>query len=179
MGAESSKDSSEEKTWISLGDFADVIKNREEERMKSIFEIADENPEEYNFHGFSPLAIASMHSNGMWVIDRFAREERTNEPSSVNLVELANELSLNVDEDILQATGFTPISLAVMFGPVDSVRLLIDKGAKLDFVTEGQKIFSLKNLAEFRGSEDILKLLDEDGVHGQCHHCDVKNCVIS
>jgi len=120
-----------------------------------------------------------MHSHGTWVIESFARVERTDEPSTVNLEELANELSLNVDEDILKATGFTPISLAVMFGPVDSVRLLIDKGAKIDFMTEGGKQFSLRNLAEFRGSEDILKLLDEEGIHGQCRHCDVKKCLIS
>jgi len=54
MGAESSKHG-EDKRWLSLGDFADVIKNREEEKMNSIFEMADEQPEKYNFYVSSLL----------------------------------------------------------------------------------------------------------------------------
>lgn len=49
------------------------------------------------------------------------------EASKVKLSSLAEELHLNIDDDILNDRGFTPLCLAVMFGPLESVKALIEK----------------------------------------------------
>jgi len=166
-----------------LSDFAEMIKERNEAKMRCAIEMADDEPDKCNFFGFSPLAIAAMHSDGTWVIEVFGKPDRVNYVADTNLESLSDELALNVDDDIKFDRGYTPISLAVMFGPMESVKMLIEKGSRTDFLTE-EKLYSLRDLAEFRRQEDIIKLLndgmnDEDGFNIQCRNCDTANCVIS
>uniref|UniRef100_A0A7S3YWJ3 Ankyrin repeat domain-containing protein n=1 Tax=Lotharella globosa TaxID=91324 RepID=A0A7S3YWJ3_9EUKA len=167
--------------WYSLGEFAVIIEERAEAKMKNAIEQADAFPERCHFHGFTPLGIASMHSQGTWVIEMFGNEERCNiENREFSLKPLADELSLNVDDDILNDKGYTPIALAVMFGPIQSVKKLIERGARTEFLTMAGN-FSLQQLAFFRNDDEICALLkdEENTDHAQCRACRRANCVIS
>ncbi len=82
--------------------------------------------------------IASMHTKGTWVITRFKDKQGVDldAQSKRKLEDLAGSLLLEVDKEILEDSDFTALMLAVMFGPPETVRALIEAGARKDMKTE-------------------------------------------
>eukprot|EP00466_Bigelowiella_natans_P019464 jgi/Bigna1/147426/aug1.153_g22134 len=112
----------------SIENFAYLIDSQDEEKVREIIRRGDE------FKGFPPLFIAGMHTNGTWVLEKFGTKDNLSEVINVGcpskLTDLAEHLSLDVDPDILADYGFTPLMLAVMFGPPKSVETILNKGIK-------------------------------------------------
>eukprot|EP00471_Norrisiella_sphaerica_P013003 CAMPEP_0184495584 /NCGR_PEP_ID=MMETSP0113_2-20130426/31757_1 /TAXON_ID=91329 /ORGANISM="Norrisiella sphaerica, Strain BC52" /LENGTH=156 /DNA_ID=CAMNT_0026881835 /DNA_START=235 /DNA_END=702 /DNA_ORIENTATION=+ len=134
---------------IPLAEFANHIETKNVAEIRKLFQ------DDRKFKGFSVLMIAAMHTNGAWVLNQFSREDKgkIDQRSTQELRELADTLQLDVDDDILSDKYFTPLMLAVMFGPPDSVKALLDAGAKPDLQTN--RGFTAKMFATCRNDDTI------------------------
>mmetsp|Transcript_33325 Transcript_33325/g.80942 ORF Transcript_33325/g.80942 Transcript_33325/m.80942 type:complete len:159 (+) Transcript_33325:217-693(+) len=134
---------------IPLAEFASYIENKNQDEIRKLFNA------DAKFKGFTVMMIAAMHTNGTWVLSQFSKEDKSkiDQRSSQELRDLANTLGLDVDDDILSDKNFTPLMLAVMFGPPDSVKVLLDAGAKPDLQTD--RGFTAKMFATCRNDTAI------------------------
>uniref|UniRef100_A0A7S3Y7L9 Uncharacterized protein n=2 Tax=Lotharella globosa TaxID=91324 RepID=A0A7S3Y7L9_9EUKA len=136
---------------IPLAEFATYIEEKDTQEIRELFK-ADKK-----FKGYTVMMIAAMHTHGTWVLETFAKEdskkEKVNEAAEVELKDLARTLQLDVDDDILSDKKFTPLMLAVMFGPPQSVKVLLDNGAKIDLMTN--RGFTAKMFAQCRDDAEI------------------------
>eukprot|EP00466_Bigelowiella_natans_P005679 jgi/Bigna1/89287/estExt_fgenesh1_pg.C_460116 len=130
-------------------DFAEMIEKKNAEGIQKLFES------DLKYKGFSTLMIAAMHTNGTWVLEHFAKLDpsKVDQTSTQELRDLAKTLSLDVDDDILSDKYFTPLMLAVMFGPPASVKALLDNGAQPELQTN--RGFTAKMFATCRNDEAI------------------------
>ncbi len=106
---------------IQIENFAYLIDHKEVEQVRRVIESKK------TFQGFSALAIAGMHTKGAWVLEKFGTKENLSEGCKTNLGGLSTALQLDVESEILEDTGFTPLMLAVMFGPPQSVEIIVKK----------------------------------------------------
>eukprot|EP00469_Lotharella_globosa_P017322 CAMPEP_0167828906 /NCGR_PEP_ID=MMETSP0112_2-20121227/11777_1 /TAXON_ID=91324 /ORGANISM="Lotharella globosa, Strain CCCM811" /LENGTH=259 /DNA_ID=CAMNT_0007732367 /DNA_START=32 /DNA_END=811 /DNA_ORIENTATION=+ len=90
--------------------------------------------------------------------------------SEANLKELATHLQLDVDNDILEDSNFTPLMLAVMFGPPKSVEIIINKVGKEGLLKKTRKSYDAKLFANCRNDDDIQRHFKTNGRH-QCEPC--------
>ena len=88
-------------------------------------------------------------------------------------------MQLEVDEDILNDTGFTPLMLAVMFGPPTSVDIIVEKvGDAVNKTTRNG--YNAKRFADCRQEPLIQRHFrpkDERAKRGQCDFCEA--CTVS
>ncbi|GAB5352994.1 hypothetical protein AAMO2058_000000500 [Amorphochlora amoebiformis] len=134
---------------IPLASFATYIESKNVNEIRSLFKA------NRKFKGFTVMMIAAMHTQGTWVLTQFGQEDKSkvDEKSDQELKDLAATLHLDVDDEILNDKGFTPLMLAVMFGPPASVKALIDAGAAKHVHTD--RGFSAKMFATCRDDPEI------------------------
>mmetsp|Transcript_9283 Transcript_9283/g.14989 ORF Transcript_9283/g.14989 Transcript_9283/m.14989 type:complete len:160 (-) Transcript_9283:193-672(-) len=134
---------------IPLAEFASMIEKKNVEDIQKLFDSGAQ------YKGYTVMMISAMHTNGTWVLSHFAREDssKIDQRSTLALRDLAETLSLDVDDDILNDKHFTPLMLAVMFGPPASVKALLDAGAKIDLQTS--RGFTAKMFSTCRNDETI------------------------
>ncbi|GAB5357453.1 hypothetical protein AAMO2058_000375900 [Amorphochlora amoebiformis] len=149
---------------LSIENFAFLIDSKDEDRVKAIIEKGA------SFKGFPPLAIAGMHTNGTWVLEKYGKKDNLCQGSTAQLKELAQHLSLDVDDEILEDSGFTPLMLAVMFGPPQSVAIIIDKVGKEGLEAKTEKSYDAKLFANCRNDANIQKHFKNTGRH-HCEPC--------
>mmetsp|Transcript_22211 Transcript_22211/g.31011 ORF Transcript_22211/g.31011 Transcript_22211/m.31011 type:complete len:161 (-) Transcript_22211:228-710(-) len=147
----------------SIENFAYHIDSKDEAKVS---EIINGN---YSFKGFPPLAIAGMHTNGTWVLEKFGNKDNLAQGCDAKLNDLADHLQLDVDGDILEDEGFTPLMLAVMFGPPKSVEIIIKKVGQAGMKVKTKKSYDAKLFANCRNDESIQKHF-KTGRH-QCEPC--------
>mmetsp|Transcript_19165 Transcript_19165/g.38754 ORF Transcript_19165/g.38754 Transcript_19165/m.38754 type:complete len:164 (+) Transcript_19165:45-536(+) len=153
-----------ENNELSIENFAFLIDSKDEASVKKIIDDGD------LFKGFPPLAIAGMHTNGTWVLEKFGNKDNLSVESEANLKELATHLQLDVDNDILEDSNFTPLMLAVMFGPPKSVEIIINKVGKEGLLKKTRKSYDAKLFANCRNDDDIQRHFKTNGRH-QCEPC--------
>eukprot|EP00468_Gymnochlora_sp_CCMP2014_P004269 CAMPEP_0167751006 /NCGR_PEP_ID=MMETSP0110_2-20121227/6316_1 /TAXON_ID=629695 /ORGANISM="Gymnochlora sp., Strain CCMP2014" /LENGTH=163 /DNA_ID=CAMNT_0007636409 /DNA_START=78 /DNA_END=569 /DNA_ORIENTATION=+ len=136
---------------MTIEGFAFHIDNKDRAQIKKILDRG------ILLKGFPPLAIAGMHTNGTWVLDQFGNKENLLQGSTSSLSELASHLQLDVDDDILHDSGFTPLMLAVMFGPPQSVEVIIRKVGKEGLLQKTKQQYDAKIFANCRNDESIQK----------------------
>mmetsp|Transcript_8626 Transcript_8626/g.11876 ORF Transcript_8626/g.11876 Transcript_8626/m.11876 type:complete len:168 (+) Transcript_8626:102-605(+) len=149
----------------SIENFAFLIDNHEEEKIKKIIDRNDV------FKGFPPLFIAGMHTNGTWVLTKFGTKANLSKGCDSKLTDLAEHLGLDVDADILNDIGFTPLMLAVMFGPPKSVEIILSKVGKEGMNEETKGHYTAKVFANCRDDDSIRKLFQAGGKRAQCAPC--------
>mmetsp|Transcript_15196 Transcript_15196/g.21131 ORF Transcript_15196/g.21131 Transcript_15196/m.21131 type:complete len:161 (+) Transcript_15196:113-595(+) len=134
---------------VSLGEFASMIEGKEEGEVEKLVKSGAK------FQGYTVMMIAAMHTNGTWVLSHFSKSDPStiNEYATETLSGLADTLQLDVDENIRTDTHFTPLMLAVMFGPPASVKTLLDAGAATGMQTKSG--YTAKMFSTCRNDESI------------------------
>mmetsp|Transcript_3747 Transcript_3747/g.8933 ORF Transcript_3747/g.8933 Transcript_3747/m.8933 type:complete len:161 (+) Transcript_3747:223-705(+) len=149
---------------LSIENFAYLIDSKAHDEVKKIIEGG------HLFKGFPPLAIAGMHTNGTWVLEDFGTKANLSKPSESSLAELAEHLQLDVDHDILKDEGFTPLMLAVMFGPPKSVEIIIRKVGPEGIKEKTKNSYTAKLFANCR-NDDTIRQHFKSSMRHQCEPC--------
>jgi len=113
------------------------------------------------YEGFTALSFSVMHPKGAWVVDNCVDKFKNilNIGTTKRLGDMCEILGLEqVGKELLEETGFTPLHLSVMFGPPETVQLLLDRGADVEAKTRSG--FTARSFLPGRNESSISKIFD-------------------
>uniref|UniRef100_A0A7S4DE19 Ankyrin repeat protein n=1 Tax=Lotharella globosa TaxID=91324 RepID=A0A7S4DE19_9EUKA len=150
-----------------LGAFGKALENKNTDEVKAAFK-------ENTFLGFHPFFMAVISSHGTWAVEMMCREDASlvNKPSTASLRILHTEIGVDLVDDMMDLPGLTPLMMGAMFGPMETVRVLIAYGAKVNTTIQlARRVhWNARDMAERYGRPEIRDLLDEAAIldRGTC-----------
>mmetsp|Transcript_20578 Transcript_20578/g.28760 ORF Transcript_20578/g.28760 Transcript_20578/m.28760 type:complete len:168 (-) Transcript_20578:309-812(-) len=137
---------------FSLDDMVDWLRDNDVNQFSKIIE------QDLTYKGYTILMMIGMHSDGTHMVRELLRRfpNQINRRSTDPLEDFAGDIGLIADADILRDSGYSPLMLAVMFGPPASVKAFLDAGADTESKTKHGS--SVLEFAQYRDDDQIRQL---------------------